>query len=49
MVTIGQQLDSDPEAKTLMDTYFQRIASLAKNTALESRLRFMLQVCVVGM
>lgn len=31
-------------AKRTMDTYFQRIQTLSKNTRLESRLRFMLQV-----
>ena len=32
------------QAKRTMDTYFQRIQTLSKNTRLESRLRFMLQV-----
>ncbi len=41
--TIGRTLESRGE-KTRMDVYFTRIAALANNKILESRVRFALQV-----
>ena len=43
MSTAGQQLEANPKAKKLMDTYFHSITILRTNMSLERRLRFMLQ------
>jgi translation initiation factor 4G len=44
MSGVGQAIDRNPRAKEYMNRYFDRIQSLARNTNLSPRLRFMLQV-----
>ena len=41
--TIGRQLDANPKAKKFMDAYLERVAVLSKNTALDSRICYLLQ------
>ena len=43
LTTVGKPLDASTKSRPLMDAYFQRISGLVASSALDSRLKFLLQ------